>query len=484
METAVLKLPVYDSLIEKSLLKIENLQINNFHLSKRAIALLLLQGDEEIHEIVSVRDRRNYKAIERIIADTQANYKEPLYFVVNLQRQHTATRLSDQATSVPEEPRPSFSEKISRLTMQPVTGVPILLLVLYYGLYKFVGIFGAGTLVNYLETGYENIINPWVNRLVESYIPWVLIQELLAKDYGIITLGFRYALAIVLPIVGTFFIVFSIIEDTGYLPRMAMLVDRVFKSIGLNGRAVIPMTLGFGCDTMATMVSRTLETARERIIATLLLALAIPCSAQLGIILAILSGKPRALALWAGFLLLIFLLVGYLTARLLPGDRPSFYMELPPMRWPNLRNIYIKTYTRMRWYFLEIMPLFILASVLIWLGNITGVFQQLVAWLTPVVNCIGLPDAIAQVFLFGFFRRDYGAAGLYDLYKTGILNSAQLVVTAATLTLFVPCIAQFIIMIKERGLKTAVAIAVFIFPFAFISGYALNWLIFITGVKL
>jgi len=232
------------------------------------------------------------------------------------------------------------------------------------------------------------------------------------------------------------------------------------------------------------MVSRTLETARERIIATFLLALAIPCSAQLGIILAVLSGKPRALALWSGFLLLVFLLVGYLTARLLPGDRPSFYMELPPMRWPNLRNVYIKTYTRMKWYFLEVMPLFILASILIWLGNITGVFQQLVVLLTPVVNSLGLPDVIAQVFLFGFFRRDYGAAGLYDLYKTGILNNTQLVVTAATLTLFVPCIAQFIIMIKERGLKTAVAIAAFIFPFAFISGYALNWLIFITGVKL
>ncbi|GFP26308.1 ferrous iron transport protein B, partial [Candidatus Hakubella thermalkaliphila] len=117
-------------------------------------------------------------------------------------------------------------------------------------------------------------------------------------DYGIITLGIRYAVAIILPIVATFFIAFSIIEDTGYLPRLAMLIDRAFKKIGLNGRAVIPIVLGFGCDTMATMVTRTLETKRERIIASILLALAIPCSAQLGVILALLAGNTKALWIW------------------------------------------------------------------------------------------------------------------------------------------------------------------------------------------
>jgi ferrous iron transport protein B len=124
-------------------------------------------------------------------------------------------------------------------------------------------------------------------------------------EYGIITLGVRYAIALILPIVGTFFIVFSIIEDTGYLPRMALLIDRVFKKIGLNGRAVIPLTLGFGCGTMATIVTRTLETNRERIIATILLALAIPCSAQLGVLLAIMSSNPLATIIWICVVVLI-----------------------------------------------------------------------------------------------------------------------------------------------------------------------------------
>ena len=201
-----------------------------------------------------------------------------------------------------------------------------------------------------------------------------MIRELFVGEYGIITLGLRYAVGIILPIVATFFLFFSLLEDSGYFPRLALLVDRLFKKIGLTGRAVIPMVLGFGCDTMATMVTRTLETVRERIIATLLLALAIPCSAQLGVILALLSKAPGALLVWSVCLLLIFLVIGFLAARVVPGETPMFYMELPPMRLPQLSNVLTKTYTRMQWYFMEILPLFILASVLLWLGKITGFF--------------------------------------------------------------------------------------------------------------
>ena len=154
-------------------------------------------------------------------------------------------------------------------------------IVLYYGLYQFVGVFGAGTLVDFLEgTLFEEHFNPWITGIVKDVLPWPVVQELFVGEYGIITMGLRYAIGIILPIVATFFLFFSILEDSGYFPRLALLVDRLFKRIGLTGRAVIPMVLGFGCDTMATMVTRTLETVRERIIATLLLSLAIPCSAS------------------------------------------------------------------------------------------------------------------------------------------------------------------------------------------------------------
>ena len=186
-----------------------------------------------------------------------------------------------------------MSEKLSRWAVRPLTGVPLLFIVLYYGLYQFVGVFGAGTMVDFLEKKvFEGYFNPWITGIVKDAIPWPILRELFVGEYGVITLGLRYAVGIIMPIVATFFLFFSVLEDSGYFPRLALLVDRLFKKIGLTGRAVIPMVLGFGCDTMATMVTRTLETVRERIIATLL-ALAIPCSAQLGVIMALLSKAPE-----------------------------------------------------------------------------------------------------------------------------------------------------------------------------------------------
>jgi ferrous iron transport protein B len=225
---------------------------------------------------------------------------------------------------------------------------------------------------------------------------------------------------------------------------------------------------------MATMVTRTLETRRERVLATLLLALAIPCSAQLGVIIAILSSSSLAFGVWSLVLLLTFLLVGLISAKLLPGERATFHMEIPPLRVPRVSNVAMKTYTRMHWYFLEVLPLFLFASVILWIGDLTGAFGWTVRQMAPVVNALGLPDNTAAMFLFGFFRRDYGAAGLFDMSQQGLLNARQLTVAAVTLTLFVPCIAQFLMMIRERGWKFALGVLAFITPFAFGVGALLN----------
>jgi ferrous iron transport protein B len=375
-----------------------------------------------------------------------------------------------------------LAERLSEATMNPLTGIPLLIVALA-GLYLFVGVLGAQTLVGFLENQVFGAgINPWIERILAATIPWQALRELIGGEYGIVTLGVRYAVALILPIVGTFFLAFSIIEDSGYLPRLAMLIDRVFKKIGLNGRAVIPMVLGFGCDTMATIVTRTLETRRERILSTLLLSLAIPCSAQLGVMLAMLAGRPDLLAIWAAMVMGVFLLVGLLAAKLMPGERPTFYMELPPLRLPTLKNVLVKTYTRMEWYFREVFPMFIIASGIIWLGKMTGAFDLALNAMLPLVRGLGLPDQAAVAFLFGFFRRDYGAAGLYDLREA--MSGAQILVATVTMTLFVPCVAQFAVTLKERGWKTAVAIVAFIFPFAFLVGGALHWLIKILGWQL
>ena len=410
-------------------------------------------------------------------ATVRTEFADTAIYRVAYERHRAAEKALDGAVEGGDEEAESrsFRTWLGAALSRPLVGIPALLLVLYLGLFKFVGEFGAGTVVDWLETTvFENGLNPVFQSVFERVIPWTWLQGLFVGDYGLLTLGVRYAVAIILPIVGTFFLFFSVLEDSGYFPRLALLVDRTFKKIGLSGRAVIPMVLGFACDTMATMVTRTLETKRERVQATLLLALAIPCSAQLGVILAILSGNGAALAVLILVLTGVFLAVGWLSARILPGEQPTFHMELPPLRMPTFGNVMTKTMSRMQWYFLEVLPLFLLASVLLWIGDLTGVLERTIAALTPVVGALGLPAETAEAFLFGFFRRDYGAAGLFDLNQQGLLNPRQLTVAAVTLTLFVPCVAQFLMMLKERGVKTAMAIFAFTVPFAFGIGALLN----------
>ncbi len=475
----------YGKTLESALADIESLLKGHYGVSKKTIGLFLLQRDPQMERQVREKEGSSYALIQEIIAKTRAGYNQTLSYIIALRRQQEVKRILSATVTSRERSSKGIAEKISRAMMNPLTGSLILLVVLYFGLYQFVGVLGAGILVDFIEgTIFGEWINPWVIDLAVRFIPFQVIRDLFVGEYGIITLGLSYAFAIILPIVGTFFIVFSIIEDSGYLPRLAMLIDRIFKGIGLSGRAVIPMVLGFGCDTMATIVTRTQETRRERVITTLLLALAIPCSAQLGVIFAILSVNVLSLLIWVGVIALVFLLVGYLAAKVIPGERASFYMEVPPLRLPKLSNVLVKTYTRLQWYFIEVLPLFILASVLLWVGKLTGVFDLIISGLEPVVGFIGLPPEAAVAFLYGFFRRDFGAAGLYDLNSSGVLVGIPLVVSAVTLTLFIPCIAQFSVMLKERGIKTALAIALFIFPFAFLVGFILNLILTSLGVAL
>lgn len=472
-------------ILEVSLKKIESLIKNDYGISKRSIGLLLLQEDGEIISLLESQEPDALVKIRDIVREVKAHYHQPLAYIINVAYHEEALRITEESVEDAPAQKISFRERLSRIMINPCTGIPILLVILYYGLYKFVGEFGAGTLVDFIETDiFEKNINPWITRIFTSCIPWQILRDLFVGEYGVITLGVRYAVALILPIVTSFFIVFAIIEDSGYLPRLALLIDRLFKKIGLTGRAVIPMVLGLGCDTMATMVTRTLPTKRERIIATVLLALAVPCSAQLGVILSLLEGNRAGLLVWAAVVSGVFLLIGFLSSMILPGESPSFYMEIPPLRMPKLSNVFIKTYTRVKWYFTEILPMFILASAMIWVGQITGIFNLLTGVMEYPIRWIGLPDKAAVAFLFGFFRRDYGAAGLYDLKKTGLLTGNQLVTACVTLTLFLPCIAQFLMNVKERGWKTGVAISIFILFFSFSVGFIVNLVFDILRITL
>src|SRR3954468_14279378 len=364
---------------------------------------------------------------------------------------------------------------INRAVREPLSGLPILAFVLY-ATYLFVGVFGAQTLVGALEGRiFNGLINP-AAVAAASYIPVPLVRDFLVGKYGLITMGLTYAMAIVLPVVTTFFLMFGFLEDSGYIPRLAIFSDRVFRSMGLNGKAVLPMVLGLGCDTMATMTTRILGTPKERLIAITLLALGVPCSAQLATIMGILGG----ISVWA--LLLLFavvlsqmVLVGFLAAQALPGDRSDFILELPPIRLPRLRNLAPKTALRVRWYLGEAVPLFLIGTALLFVFDRLGALDVLTRAARPVVTgALGLPPESAGVFVMGFLRRDYGAAGLFKLAHDGSLSGVQSVVALTVMTLFVPCVANLLMIIRERGARTGRAILAAVTVIAVGTGAMLN----------
>jgi len=517
-----------------------HLRAGDYGLSTRSVALLCLQGDEEILDRVGLQEGEEAEArIRNIIANVSFCPTVPLAYQLMLSRSEMAREVVSAAVSdkVIRKSSP-MSQKLGGLCSHPIWGFPILIAVLYLGLYQFVGVFGAGTLVGWVEENlFGNVINPFVTGLVERVAaPTSPIHELLVGEYGIWTLGVTYAVALILPIIFSFFLIFSTLEDSGYLPRLALLVDRMFKKIGLNGRGVIPIVLGFGCDTMATVVCRILETKRERVIATFLLSLAIPCTAQLAVVTGLLAGASvisgpfglsfsPLLAVWALIMLGIFMLAGYCAAKITPGKTAPFYLELPPMRWPSVSNVFAKTFARMQWYFLEVAPLFLIASVVIWLGRMPIGWVVLAAWicyaaakrqtftrkvvlavvgaltgygimviaggrtafeaaisaLVPLARILTLPIQASEVFLFGFFRRDYGAAGLDKMIGENAMTPAQILVIAVTITLFLPCIAQFLVVKKERGLGMAVGMLAFTLFFATFVGAGLAAVLRTTG---
>ena len=447
---------------------------------------MLLAGDESLGIWLHASlPEPAVQRIEEISQHLQRQHQEPLGYLINQKRLKAVDQLMAGVFKKEKERRGTAAMTLSNLTTHSVAGIPILLLVLYL-MYKFVGDFGAGVGVDFLQNVvFGKGVNPTSTRAVEYLLPWKPFQDLLVGPYGLVTMGLTYALAIVLPIVGTFFFAFGLLEDSGYLPRLAVMMNRLFKVMSLNGKAVLPMVLGLGCDTMATLTTRVLETKKERILVTLLLALGVPCSAQIGVMLGMFSGlPPKAAVIWGGVVIGSMIVVGFLAGKVIPGERADFILEIPPLRIPTLSNILIKTLARMEWFLKEAVPLFLLGTLFLFAFDRMGLLKILQNLAEPiVVQFLGLPAKATESFLLGFLRRDYGAAGLFVMVKAGELDALQAVVSLVTITLFIPCLANLLMIIKERGLGQALAMAAFIFPFALMVGGGLNYLLHALEVR-
>lgn len=454
-------------------------------------ALLVLEGDEVIAQRHGVQP---------------GTMRELIY----VERRNRVNRLLDHVVTAVDRKR-TLSTKIGRLALNPWTGIPFLAVVLY-ALYLFIGVFVAGDVVNFTE---GTLGNKYFEVFVKDKIAAVsnvdvtvelmgedaaggevllekrtfdfpdgtnavpaLQQEMMAYrdrgdpvvsysfgnpvmvilfgEFGVFTMTVTYLLFMLLPLVMGFYFSLSLLEDSGYLPRLATFVDRSLNTIGLNGRAVIPLILGFGCVTMATITTRLLGSDREKRIATSILQYAIPCSAQLAVIAALLAGAGlKATAIYAAVIFTVFIGIGTVMDRLLPGKTSPLLLDLPPMRLPRPRNVLQKTWVRTFSFMKEATPWFFVGALAVSILLVTGLLQQWQQALAPITtNWLKLPAESATAFIMGLVRRDFGAAGLYDL----ALSPMQIVVALVTITLFVPCIASLMVMLKERGAKEGLLI--------------------------
>jgi len=476
--------------------------------------------------------------LERRRSELAQRSAHPLGYLLLQDLQRYAESLAAAACREGQPRPPTTRQRLGTCALHPVSGGLMLAAILYF-LFWFVGLIGAGVGVDFLETVlFQQRLTPAAIRVVDTLLPYphshrveriefqfelpltasrsiplgpvlgrtvvtpaveppaaalsltqrvlAWFHDLLVGPYGLFTMALTYSLAIVLPIVTSFFLVFSFLEDIGYLPRLALLLNRLFRVVGLNGKAVLPMVLGLGCDTMATMATRILETRRERLLTTLLLALGVPCSAQLGVLLAMTSRiSLLATIAWIATIAVVLLIVGSLAARLLPGERTELILEIPPVRWPQPGNIAFKTLARLEWYLKEVIPLFMLGTLLLYLLDSSGLLRQINRLLSPVVSSwLGLPEEVTAAFLIGFLRRDYGAVYLLDAASgpAPLLDQRQILVAMVTITLFMPCIANAFVIWKEHSGRIALGMVALIFPLAFLVGGIVNHVILMLGL--
>ena len=355
-------------------------------------------------------------------------------------------------------PKKRLLNSIEHFLFNPVTGLITTLLVLYV-LFEIVGVYISGNVVDYIYGGLEEHFCPALREFCAAHIKNGLINEIIAGEFGVFTMALSIILGVLVPLLGAFYFFMSILEDSGYLPRMSVFCDEMLKKIGLNGRAVIPLILGLGCTTMGTITTRILPTSKERMITIALLGISVPCAAQQGIIVVLLA-SIGGLKVWFSYLFILFgtmTVFGTILSKVSKEKTSDLFISLPPIRMPNMANIIKKSYSRLVSFLKEATGFFVLSSVVISIMHYYGWLKTIEKALEPiVVNMLHLPSEFSNVFIMGLIRRDLASAGLFEMANISNMTHLQIFISAVVITLFVPCIAMLIMVFKERGIKEGV----------------------------
>lgn len=374
----------------------------------------------------------------------------------------------------------TFRDRISDLTIRPHTGIPIAIGIIFCAFW-FVRLVGENLIAYIFDPIFENLYLPIVMRFSEWLGPG-LVHTLLIGEYGveidfveslgILTTGLYVPIAMVLPYIVAFYFTLSLLEDTGYLPRLATLVDKIFHKLGMHGHGIVPLFLGLGCNVPGALSTRTLETRKQRFISATLLAICVPCMAQMAMVFGAL-GTYGLYYIGLVFLTLVilYIVIGLILNRFIKGESPEIFLEIPPYRRPSFKATFKKTWMRIRWFLKEAIPYLFAGVLIINVLYAIGILQWFGNAVAPLMESLfGLPGDASIALITGFLRKDLAVGMLISLNMAPL----QLVIAVTMLTIYFPCVATFAVLIKELGIKDMLKSAAIMVGVAIIVGFLLR----------
>lgn len=350
-------------------------------------------------------------------------------------------------------------DRLEDASIQPVTGLIIAILVLYLS-FKTVRLIGEGLIDFVFDPMFEGLLRPVVTRLSialgsEGFFHDLLIGRLINGEIdfeasmGLLSTGLYVPITMVLPYVFAFYVVLSVLEDVGYLPRLAVLVDNIMHALGMHGYAIVPTILGFGCNVPAALGTRILESRREKFICATMLSIGIPCMAQTAVVIALIGRYGwQYLAIIYGVLFALWLITGLVLNAIMPGSSPPLLMEIPPYRLPHPRVLGKKVWMRIRVFLSDAIPYVLLGVLFVNILHVSGIIDVLGRIFAPILGgLLGLPSEAIVALIMGFLRKDVAVGMLSPLG----LSVRQLVVAVIVLTAYFPCAATYVVLLKELG---------------------------------
>jgi len=437
--------------------------------------ILLLQDDPFILKSNTwIPDTTDKGILRRKVQELKKQFSGSLHKSINHSIAQWVNMVETQVLRTRGSGPNRILEKAAQITRHPIFGFPILILILVVCYLLVVHV--AGAIEQFMTILLFNPLSAFLGGL----LPAGFWQDMVLGNYGILSFGVFSAIGTVLPVLTIFFFLFGLLEDTGYLPNAGLLIQRNLDKIGLSGKAIMPLILGFGCKTMATLTTKSISSRKERLIAMFLIAFAIPCSAQLGLNMAIL-GRTGILSflIATAFLVLVEIAAGIVMNMLIKDDQKSTYIqELPAFKFPNIKGLLKKTGYRILWFLKESFLIFIIAAVVLYFIDLSGILKMIQNFLAPVIiHWLGLPIEMVEGLILTMVRGELAAVYIMELSNRGLLNFVQSIIAVVTTTMFVPCIATIITLLKEAGLRTGIIIILAINVATFILAGLLNSLL-------